>query len=186
MKEFFADRLVRAVFAVTGLIATVGGPVPTKAPKLQAFKSNGCSIFPDGDTYGCCYVHDMKYWAGGTAADRRKADRELQQCAADVTPNLAVGHAVGGIMYAAVTIFGAPGVPTRVKWGYGWDDTRQIGYNPLTSDEQSQVDAHKKDACATFIPDPETGRYMIDGTHWLRPVDVKEMCPAMPVTTGRR
>lgn len=186
MKEFFADRLVRAVFAWTGLIATVGGPVPMTPAKLQPFVSNGCSVFPDGDTYGCCYVHDMAYWAGGTQADRRKADRALEQCAADVTGYGSVGHAVGGIMYAAVTIFGAPGVPTKVKWGYGWEDTRQISYNALTPAEQDQVTARKQDACKTLTPDPDSGRYRIDDTHWLRAVDFQQMCSPAPVSPGRR
>ena len=181
MKEFFAERLVRAVFVVTGLITTVGGPVPKTQAKLEPFSSNGCSVFPDGATYGCCYVHDMAYWAGGTAADRRKADRALELCAGDVS-----NHVVGGIMYAAVTIFGTPGVPTRVQWGYGWDDTRQKGYAALTSAEQSQVDARKQDACRTLTPDPDNARYMIDGTHWVRDIDFQQLCSPAPAFPVRR
>jgi hypothetical protein len=181
LKELFGERLVRALFVVTGLITTVGGPIPTTAPKLQAFSSNGCSVFPDGDTFGCCYVHDMAYWAGGTGADRRKADRALEQCVADVS-----NHVVGGIIYAAVTIFGTPGVPTRVQWGYGWDDTRQIGYAALTPVEREQVDTRKQDACKTLALDADTGRYMIDTTHWLRDVDVRQICPTLPVPPARR
>ena len=181
MKAFFADRLVRAVLTVTGLITTVGGPVPQKPPTIQAFSSNGCSVFPDGDTFGCCYVHDMAYWSGGTAAERRKADRALELCVADVS-----NHVVGGIIYAAVTIFGTPGVPTRVQWGYGWDDTRQVGYAALTPVEQAQVDARKQDACKTLTLDANAGRYMIDATHWLRDVDVRQICPALPAAPARR
>jgi len=172
MKEFLSRRFVRTVLAMTGLLATVGGPIPTTPPKLEAFKSNGCSVFPDGDTFGCCYVHDMSYWAGGTAVDRRRADRGLEQCVADVTGN----RAVSGLMYAAVTIFGTPGVPTRVEWGYGWGDSRQVSYTALTRAEQDQVDAHKQAACQTFTHNTATGRFMIDQTHWLRAVDREQMC----------
>ncbi len=187
MKELFADRLVRAIFAATGLIATVGGPRPVSAPKLEAFASNGCSVFPDGNTFGCCYVHDMAYWKGGTAAERRKADRALEQCAADVTHNPVIGnpviahqkignHVVGGLMYVAVSLFGLPGVPTRVEWGYGWGETRQVGYHPLTPTELEQVDARKQDACRALTPDPAAKRYMIDTTHWIREGDVQQIC----------
>ena len=181
MKDFFADRLVRALFVVTGLITTVGGPVPNTPPKLEAFSSNGCSVFPDGPTYGCCYVHDMAYWAGGTAAERRKADRALELCAGDVS-----NHVVGGIMYAAVTIFGTPGVPTRVQWGYGWEDSRQIGYSELTRAERDQVDARKQDACKTLTLDADSGRYMIDSTHWIRDVDFQQLCAATSASPVRR
>jgi hypothetical protein len=73
----FWRGLVRFVFALTGLVATVGGPAPTGVPTQPSFSSNGCSVLPDGNAYGCCYVHDMAYWVGGTAADRRRADRAL-------------------------------------------------------------------------------------------------------------
>jgi hypothetical protein len=44
VKRFFRERLVRAILTFTGLIATVGGPVPEVPPKLQPFSSNGCSV----------------------------------------------------------------------------------------------------------------------------------------------
>jgi hypothetical protein len=173
MKPFFGDRFVRAVLAVVGLTATVGGPIPDSTPKLGAFTSNGCSVFPDGDTFGCCYIHDLAYWSGGTAADRRRADRRLEQCVADVTGN----HAIGGVMYLGVTLFGLPGVPTRVQWGYGWEETRQTSYAPLSADERAQVDARKQELCRTFVRKPDTGNYAIDGRHWIRAVDARLMCP---------
>jgi len=184
LKEFFGERLVRAVLAITGLIATVGGPVPNAVPKLPAFTSNGCSVFPDGNAFGCCYVHDMAYWVGGTAAERRKADRALEQCVAEVTGTPVLGndlvgnHVVGGLMYTAVSLFGLPGVPSRVRWGYGWGDTRQVSYAPLTRSEQDQVNLRKQEACKTFTRDPGTGRTLVDATHWMREIDVTQMCEA--------
>jgi hypothetical protein len=172
MKPFFGDRVVRAVLAVVGLTTTVGGPVPDATPKLGTFTSNGCSVFPDGDTFGCCYIHDLAYWSGGTAADRRHADRALEQCVADVTGN----HAIGGVMYLGVTLFGLPGVPTRVQWGYGWGESRQTSYAALKPHERAQVNARKRELCGTFTRDADTGRYMTDGTHWIREVDARQMC----------
>jgi hypothetical protein len=193
MKDFFAVRLVRTVFVLTGLVATVGGPKPkAPVPILPPFVSNGCSVFPDGNAYGCCYVHDMAYWVGGTAADRRRADRALEQCVADVTGNPVIGndlvgnHVVGGLMYLAVSLFGLPGVPTRVQWGYGWGDTRQISYEPLTPAEQSEADARKQDACRTLTRDAVSGRYMIDTVHWIRETDAHQMCPAVIPVSGKR
>jgi hypothetical protein len=178
VKAFFGDRFVRAVLAVVGLTATVGGPVPDATPTLSAFSSNGCSVFPDGDTFGCCFVHDMAYWRGGTAAERRRADRGLEQCVADVTGT----HVIGGVVYLGVALFGLPGVPTRVQWGYGWEDSRQVSYAALTPGEQSQVDARKQEVCRTLTPNPDTGAYMVDDKHWIRASDARQMCPVAPAS----
>ncbi|HEX5069427.1 MAG TPA: hypothetical protein VFV78_04360 [Vicinamibacterales bacterium] len=183
---------MKAVFVLTGLVTTVGGPPPKAAPTLPPFISNGCSVFPDGNAYGCCYVHDFSYWVGGTQADRRRADRALEQCVADVTGNPVIGndlvgnHVVGGLMYVAVSLFGLPGVPTRVNWGYGWGDTRQTSYAALTPNERSQAEARKQEACRTFTRDSGTGRYMIDSVHWLRESDARQLCPALPGSPARR
>jgi hypothetical protein len=174
VKTFFGVRLCRAVLAVVGLTATVGGPVPNATPSLGAFASNGCSVFPDsGATFGCCYVHDFSYFAGGTAAERRRADRGLRRCVAEVTGD----PVTSGIMYLGVSLFGLPGVPTRVQWGYGWADSRQVSYTALSPDEQTQVDARKQELCRAFTPVPNTDVYLIDGAHRIRAVDARRMCP---------
>ena len=47
--------------------------------------------------------------------------------------------------------------------------------------------ARKQDACGALIYDSGTGRHMIDGTHWLRAVDVQQMCSPVPAASpGRR
>ena len=43
---------------------------PAAAAELADFTSDGCSLFPEGSHYGCCYVHDVAYWPGGTADAR--------------------------------------------------------------------------------------------------------------------
>jgi hypothetical protein len=174
MKTWFGAKFYRAVFAVVGLTTTVGGPVPTTAPVLGVFTSNGCSVFPDGgEVFGCCYVHDFSYFVGGTAADRRRADRALHRCVTDVTGD----HVTSGVMYLGVTLFGLPGVPTRVQWGYGWSTTRQTGYAPLAPVERAQVDARRQEVCRAFTRQASTGDYLIDGTHRIRAADARTLCP---------
>jgi hypothetical protein len=64
---------------------------------------------------GCCNTHDDAYGPGGTAAQRRLADRRLRDCVA------ANGHpAWAWVMWALVRVGGVPGLPTRWRWGYNW------------------------------------------------------------------
>jgi hypothetical protein len=173
VKSFFGKRLRTALFAAFGLTVALGGPEPiTTTPILAEFSSNGCSVFPDGATFGCCYVHDLAYFTGGTAAARRSADRELYQCVADVSSPV-----VGGVMYLGVTLFGLPGVPTRVRWGYGWGETRQTSYAALSPAEQSLVDAEKQRLCRGLTHSPGTDGYLVEGKHRLRAGDARRLCP---------
>ena len=173
MKEFFGEKLVRGVLTLLGLTVTVGGVLPKSPPMLAPFSSNGCSVFPEGDTFACCYVHDMAYWAGGTASDRRRADLNLHQCVVDVTGR---NYVASGIMYTAVSIFGLPGVPTRVRWGYGWGDSRQVSYNALTPPELAQVHARKQELCRNFTTGSEPQKVWVDAGHWIRAKDADVMC----------
>jgi hypothetical protein len=62
-----------------------------------------------------CVTHDRAYWAGGTVAARRAADRALL---AGVTLN---GHPLFAIlMWAAVRLGGHPLLPLSWRWGYGY------------------------------------------------------------------
>lgn len=176
MKEFFGAKLVRGVLAVMGLTTVVGGVPPTSPPQLSVFKSNGCSVFPEGSVDACCYVHDMTYWQGGTSSERRQADLALHQCVAQVTGR---NYVASGLIYSAVSIFGLPGVPTRVKWGYGWGDTRQVGYNPLTASERALVDAHKQELCKSYTIGSDPDRVLVDGERWIRATDARSMCAAL-------
>jgi hypothetical protein len=62
---------------------------------------------------GCCVEHDRRYWAGGTAAQRREVDAQLLACVA------AKGHPLWAIvMWMAVRIGGAWFWPGN-RWGAG-------------------------------------------------------------------
>jgi hypothetical protein len=92
------------------------------------FASDGCTASPDGDGYlGCCVKHDMAYWCGGTAAARRKADRELRECVAAGSNSVTAWW-----LYIGTRVGGHPLWPTTWRWGYGrrwrgrhWDAPQQ-------------------------------------------------------------
>ena len=86
------------------------------AEQLADFKSDGCSMFPDGNYYSCCYLHDVASWPGGTKEEKDRADAALRACVSEITgkPEL------GDIMYHGVQVGGGPELPTHYRWGYGW------------------------------------------------------------------
>jgi hypothetical protein len=110
------------------------------APALKDFASDGCSLFPDGNTRDphlwcdCCYQHDLAYWRGGTQDDRLHADEQLRACVNAKTGDAALAQT----MFVGVRSGGAPVFPTGYRWGYGWNYGR--GYAPLSTAEQHLVD----------------------------------------------
>ncbi len=90
----------------------------------HAFSSDGCSIFFDGSWLGCCIEHDKAYWCGGSAKERKRADREFRECIAGAD------HAARGwTMEKGVRMGGVPWLPFSWRWGYGWKDWPR-GYEP--------------------------------------------------------
>jgi hypothetical protein len=81
------------------------------------FESDGCSLFPDGNYCECCIEHDKQYFRGGSAKERRAADKKLYRCV----------KAKGGwknkvlapMMYLGVRVFGTSVLPTSFRWGFG-------------------------------------------------------------------
>ena len=91
--------------------------------KLSRFKSDGCSVFPDGrlttrknEWLHCCFAHDISYWIGGPKVDKQRADHELNQCVAKVT-----NRSQGEAMELGVEMGGSPQTGLPWRWGYGWD-----------------------------------------------------------------
>lgn len=109
------------------------------ASALNAFSSDGCSLFVDGTVNDrklwcdCCFRHDIAYWRGGSEDERKEADRALQACVLERTGNQALAE----MMHDGVRIGGSPIFPTWYRWGYGWKYGR--GYQPLTDEEQNQA-----------------------------------------------
>ncbi len=90
----------------------------------KKFKSDGCSMFPDGNWGECCIEHDRAYWRGGTAGQRKQADEELRRCVA------AKGHPhIAALMYRGVRLGGVPWLPTTWRWAFGWPWPKKIRYD---------------------------------------------------------
>lgn len=112
---------------------------------LRDFTSDGCSLFPDGELSGdrklwcgCCALHDVAYWRGGTEDERKRADEALRECVAARTGD----EALARTMYVGVRGGGHPAFPTWYRWGYGWNYGR--GYAALNEAERKQADAKLK------------------------------------------
>jgi len=109
------------------------------ASDLHDFTSDGCTLFPDGNSKDralwcdCCLAHDIAYWQGGTKVERKRADEKLRACVMDSTRN----KALADMMYDGVRAGGHPAFPTWYRWGYGWKYGRK--YSPLTVQEKQLV-----------------------------------------------
>jgi len=143
--------------------------------ELADFRSDGCSLFPDGTYYSCCYLHDVAYWAGGTADDRERADRSLRACVLDITQNAALAEA----MYHGVRVGGGPELPTSYRWGYGWPFPYRKGYAPLTAEERTQVVGKTRTLCDTMRVNPATGGVVVDVGHEISLAQARQVCPGL-------
>ena len=127
---------------------------------LRDFTTDGCSLFPDGDAEDsrrwrdCCVTHDMAYWRGGTAEERKSADASLRECVLARTGR----QTLADEMYCGVRFGGMPLFPTPFRWGYGWGYGR--GYAPLKPDEQQQAD-EKLTAYRLGHPEPSSSGALV-------------------------
>jgi hypothetical protein len=81
----------------------------------RPFTTDGCTLTPDGTWQRCCVEHDMVYWCGGRADERRDADETLRSCLASATD-----RARATIYYHGVRAAAAPWLPVPWRWAYGW------------------------------------------------------------------
>ena len=81
----------------------------------KPFRTDGCTLWPDGDWKDCCVEHDRAYWRGGRYRARLAADRALFRCV-----RARAGFAVALVMYVGVRVFGAFYWPFPWRWGYGY------------------------------------------------------------------
>ena len=117
--------------------------------EILEFTTDGCSRFPDhslisnDDWCHCCVAHDLAYWRGGTAAERRAADEKLRDCVEKTTRN----RALADVMFAGVRAGGGPYFLTSYRWGYGWKYGRN--YRPLSPAERAVADVMQAGYLAT-------------------------------------
>ncbi len=111
---------------------------------LETFKSDGCSLFPNGNFMsaskseqnlwcGCCFRHDMSYWQGGSSDQRLAADNEFKKCILETTGS----EELASLMFNGVRGGGSSLYPTWYRWGYGWPYGR--GDKELTRLEREAV-----------------------------------------------
>jgi len=143
--------------------------------KLADFKSDGCTLFPDGTYYSCCYLHDVAYWPSGPADERERADRSLRACVLDMTQNAALAEA----MYQAVRVGGGPELPTSYRWGYGWPFPYRKDYAPLNAAERAQVVEKTQKLCGMMRVNPSTGGIVVDVGREISLAQARQVCPGL-------
>lgn len=107
------------------------GTFAQKSPKkyrietnLAEFKSDGCSMFPDGSYRLCCEAHDLSYFSGGSWTARWRADKELYRC---VAATKGFHHRlIAPVMWLGVRVGGLHFLPTSFRWGFGRKKVRII------------------------------------------------------------
>lgn len=113
----------------------------SESSKLSPFTSDGCSLFLDSsiitndDWCECCFQHDLAYWRGGTAEERKQADLDLKQCVLEKTNDATLAS----VMYEGVRLGGSPYFYNWYRWGYGWSYERK--YQALSEQESDRADA---------------------------------------------
>lgn len=110
MRSISTSLVVLALF-IAGATAQVN-----TCPELPAdFKSDGCSMFPDGNYRECCEAHDKAYFFGGSLKERRTADKELYRC----VRSKGNGKFLASMIYVGVRVGGVSFLPTPFRWGFG-------------------------------------------------------------------
>lgn len=104
-----AAQLQRRAQQVCQQSVTIGLPA-------KPFVTDGCTLWPDGRWVECCVAHDIPYWCGGSAQQRRDADRLLRTCVANRSSVW-----MGTLMYVGTRIGGHRLTPFHWRWGFGRD-----------------------------------------------------------------
>ena len=116
----------------------------SQASELKPFTTDGCSMWIDGTLEQpnlwrhCCVAHDLDYWKGGSADERKASDARIQACV-----KTALGPRMADYMYSNVRWGGSPYWMSTYRWGYGWsyfDGIWPRGYKVPTPEEQLLID----------------------------------------------
>ncbi len=115
MKKFVFIFALAALFALNGFAQTAADSAT--AAIVPTFKSDGCSLFPDGKYLACCVAHDQAYSSGGSWKMRWRADKKLFKC---VRAQKGFEHKlIAPVMWLGVRAFGVHFLPTPFRWGFG-------------------------------------------------------------------
>ena len=121
MVKFLTSIVLLSVLAAGGYSQTRESAVPAD------FKSDGCSLFPDGNYRDCCVEHDKTYFVGGSCKERRAADKELYRC----VRSKGNGKFLSSIIYLGVRVGGVSFLPTPFRWGFGNKFPRKAPKKPI-------------------------------------------------------
>ena len=108
--------LLLIIFSTLNLFAQIESGAKNKEMPPD-FKSDGCTLFPEGKYKDCCVAHDLDYFKGGSLSERWRSDKRLFQCVANkkgwwhkiVAPAMWTGVRIGGVSF----------LPTPFRWGFG-------------------------------------------------------------------
>lgn len=102
------------------------------------FKSDGCSLFPDGKYRDCCVAHDKDYYFGGSCKERLKSDNRLFKC---VAAKKGWYHKViiAPVMWLGVRIGGVSFLPTPFRWGFGKNKSKKPKKTESRKDKTEQT-----------------------------------------------
>lgn len=103
------------------LVSLAGGTVYAQtSERLRSpanFRSDGCTLFPDGNYRECCVSHDEDYYFGGSGKERRQSDKRLYKC---VKAKRGWQNKIAApLMWIGVSVGGVPFLPTPFRWGFG-------------------------------------------------------------------
>jgi hypothetical protein len=129
MKRISLVFLLIALFSalISGQTTEEKRPGPPKSGQNEidksadippGFKSDGCTMFPDGNYRDCCVAHDLDYYNGGTRKERRASDKRLYRCVKSKKKGWR-NKFRASIMYIGVRLGGVPCLPTPFRWGFG-------------------------------------------------------------------
>lgn len=115
MKKIAFTIALTALFALHAFAQTNADAAVKSAP--PTFRSDGCSLFPDGKYLDCCVEHDRAYFSGGSWTMRWRADKKLFKC---VAAKKGFEHKlIAPLMWAGVRVGGLHFLPTPFRWGFG-------------------------------------------------------------------
>ena len=98
--------------------ASQGAPLPP-----HAFTTDGCSLYPDKDSWlGCCIKHDIAYWCGTQV--RKQADQALRACVREASSAANANVVYGGVRVGGWRFWP---FPWRFGYGYSWPSHKPTG-----------------------------------------------------------
>lgn len=151
MKKFIFISLLLGLLSLSSY-AQSGSDSVVKTVVPANFKSDGCSMFPDGDYRDCCVEHDKAYYSGGSWSQRWQADKRLFKCVArkdgwwhkPLAPLIWAGVRIGGVGF----------LPTSFRWGFGKKKCQRICRPPAAEED---IKKRGEDSKLTDKPASESG-----------------------------